>query len=294
MAREQPRDPEVPIVAETAGGSAIVLGGGGVTGIAWEIGVLAGLLDAGVDLGVDAVFGTSAGAFVGAALAAGADIEQLYAAQQAPAVDEPTTKASRALTVAWVWAFLSGRGDPERVGAGFGAVARRFTPQVSVAERRRTVQARLCTTQWPSTLHVAATDADSGVLTAFDHTCGHPLADVVSASGAVPGISPAVRFGGRTWIDGGMVSAANARLADNYTRVLVIAPMPKGHAGIPSARRDVEAMRATAKVELITPDPVSVQAIGPNPYDPARRGPVAAAGRGQGRQAAGRVADLWR
>jgi NTE family protein len=91
-----------------------------------------------------------------------------------------------------------------------------------------------------------------------------------------------------------MVSAANARLAGNYTRVLVIAPMPKGHAGIPSAQQDVEAMRATAKVELITPDPQSVQAIGSNPYDPARRGPVAAAGRGQGRQAAVRVTDLWR
>ena len=131
-------------MAETTG-SAIVLGGGGVTGIAWEIGVLAGLLDAGVDLGADAVLGTSAGAFVGTALAAGADIEQLDAAQQAPAVDEPTTNASRTLTAAWGRAFLRGRGNPERVGAGFGAVARRFTPQVSVAERRRTVQARLYT-----------------------------------------------------------------------------------------------------------------------------------------------------
>jgi NTE family protein len=77
----------------------------------------------------DAVFGTSAGSFVGTALAAGADIEQLYAAQQAPAVDESTTKASRTLTAAWGWAFLRGRGNPERVGAAFGAVARRFTPR---------------------------------------------------------------------------------------------------------------------------------------------------------------------
>ncbi len=281
-------------MGETIGGRAIVLGGGGVTGIAWEIGVLAGLLDTGVDLKADAVFGTSAGSFVGTALAAGADFDQLYAAQQAPALDESTLRASRVLTAAWAWAFLRGRGDPERVGAGFGAVARRFTPQVSAADRRRTVLARLHTTQWPGTLHVAATDADSGVLTAFDHTCGHPLADVVSASGAVPGISPMVALGGRTWIDGGMVSAANARLADRYPRVLVIAPMPRGHAGIPSAEQDVEAMRATAKVELITPDPQSAAAIGPNPYDPARRGPVAAAGRDQGRQAAVRVTDLWR
>jgi NTE family protein len=274
--------------------SAIVLGGGGVTGIAWEVGVLAGLLEAGVNLGADAVFGTSAGSFVGTALAAGADIEALYAAQQAPAVEESTTKASLRLTAAWGWAFLRGHGSPERVGAGFGAVARRCTPQVSVAERRRTVQARLHTTQWPTTLHVAATDADTGVLTVFDHTCGHPLADVVSASGAVPGISPMVSFGGRTWIDGGMVSAVNARLANNYEKVLVIAPMPKGHAGIPSAQQDVAAMRATARVELITPDAPSTQAIGPNPYDPARRGPVAAAGRDQGKQAATRIAELWR
>ncbi len=41
---------------------ALVLGGGGVTGIACEVGVLAGLRAAGVDLaGADAVIGTSPG-----------------------------------------------------------------------------------------------------------------------------------------------------------------------------------------------------------------------------------------
>ena len=40
--------------------SALVLGGGGITGIAWEIGLLAGLADAGVDLtGAGLVVGTS-------------------------------------------------------------------------------------------------------------------------------------------------------------------------------------------------------------------------------------------
>jgi NTE family protein len=61
-----------------------------------------------------------------------------------------------------------------------------------------------------------------------------------------------------------------------------------------SAAVDESTMRATAKVELITPDPRSLQVIGPNPYDPARRGPVAVAGRSQGRRAAAGVADLWR
>ena len=41
---------------------ALVLGGGGVTGVAWELGLLAGLAAAGVDLtGADLVVGTSAG-----------------------------------------------------------------------------------------------------------------------------------------------------------------------------------------------------------------------------------------
>jgi NTE family protein len=131
----------VSIMAETVGGRAIVLGGGGVTGIAWEIGVLAGLLVAGADLGADAVFGTSAGSFVGTALAAGADIEQLYAAQQAPAVDESTTKASRTLIAAWGWAFLRGRGNPERVGAGFASPGHR--PHAQGPRRRRDLAATL-------------------------------------------------------------------------------------------------------------------------------------------------------
>ena len=44
---------------------ALVLGGGGSAGNAWEIGVIAGLLDAGVDVtDADLVVGTSAGSTV--------------------------------------------------------------------------------------------------------------------------------------------------------------------------------------------------------------------------------------
>jgi NTE family protein len=274
-------------------GSAIVLGGGGVTGIAWEVGVLAGLHAAGVGLSAGAVFGTSAGAFVGVALAGGADLEALYAVQQEPAEHERATQVPRRLALAWVWAFVRGRRDPERIGAAFGRVARRFTPQVTAEERRRTVAARLGTDQWPSTLRVTAIDADSGALHVFDHTGGHALTDVVSASGAVPGISPIVDFAGRHWIDGGMVSSANALLADGHDRVLVIAPIAKGYGSVPSVAQDVETLRRTAAVELIVPDAAALAAIGPNRYDPARRAPAAAAGRDQGRAAADRVRQLF-
>ncbi len=46
-------------------GQALVLGGGGVAGIAWMTGLLAGLADAGQDVtGADLLVGTSAGAAV--------------------------------------------------------------------------------------------------------------------------------------------------------------------------------------------------------------------------------------
>ena len=51
---------------------ALVLGGGGPVGIAWEAGLIAGLLEGGVDLSeADFIMGTSAGSFVGSQLAMG-------------------------------------------------------------------------------------------------------------------------------------------------------------------------------------------------------------------------------
>jgi len=274
------------------GERAIVLGGGGITGIAWEVGILAGLHAAGVDLNADAVFGTSAGAFVGAALASG-HLDDLYAAQQLPAPDEQIATVSTRLLTAWAWAVVRGLGSAERIGAGFGAVARRSDPKVSEDERRRAVAGRLMVAEWPTTLRVAVTNAKTGVLQAFDGSCGFPLADVVSASGAVPGISPVVRFGGQEWIDAGMVSSANSRLADGYQRVLVLAPLPKGRGGVPSAAKDVQTLQRRARAKLIVPDSRSVAAIGHNIYDPALRGDVALAGSRQGMLEAPRIAAMW-
>ena len=61
---------------------ALVLGGGGVAGVAWELGILTGLYDTGVDVrGADIVIGTSAGSVVGAQIASGTDLESLFHSQ---------------------------------------------------------------------------------------------------------------------------------------------------------------------------------------------------------------------
>lgn len=68
-------------------GQALVLGGGGVAGIAWMTGLLAGLADAGQDVtGADLLVGTSAGAAVAAQVGSGLSLDALFARQTEPAL----------------------------------------------------------------------------------------------------------------------------------------------------------------------------------------------------------------
>ncbi|MFB5675357.1 patatin-like phospholipase family protein [Paenibacillus terreus] len=279
---------------EASNSRAIVLGGGGVTGIAWEIGILAGLLEAGIDLQkADRIIGTSAGAFVGTALSAGYDMHQLFEQQSQSNAFELSASASEALIGEWINAFSIGGSDPQRVGAAFGEIAKKNPEPVPVIERRSAVMARLVTTDWPERLQVTAIEADTGQLHVFDRSSGISLIDAVSASGAVPGLWPGVQMKGKLWIDGGMVSTTNARLASGCERIIILAPMPDGHGLIPGAREDTAELSANAEVVLITPDEASIQAIGPNRYDPERKSAVAAAGKAQGKNIASAVQSMW-
>ncbi|MGQ4435756.1 patatin-like phospholipase family protein [Streptomyces sp. SAS_260] len=274
---------------------ALVLGGGGVTGMGWEIGVLAGLLDEGVDLrDADTVIGTSAGSFVGTNYTSGTDWEIFFADQGQAGDNEPVMHTDPAVYEGWTQAFIAGAGDPEAVGAGFGRVARTFGAGVDTETRRAVVRSRLRTTHWPANMRVAVTDADTGQLRMLGPDAGVPIEVATAASGAVPGIWPSVRFGGREWIDAGMVSAANATLAIGHDRIVVLAPMFEGHAGIPSAQDDVAHLNRTgARAILAVPDAAAREAIGPNPYDPTRAPAAAEAGRHQGRILATEIKPLW-
>ena len=71
------------------GRRALVLGGG-VTGVAWETGLIAGLAGLGIDLAAaEVIIGTSAGSVVGADIACGQELEALYQAQLAPPPPSP-------------------------------------------------------------------------------------------------------------------------------------------------------------------------------------------------------------
>lgn len=279
-------------------GRALVLGGGGVTGIAWELGMLAGLADHGIDLRhADLVVGTSAGSVVGALITSGTGLEELYASQLAPPEPARPVRMGIATIVWWGLAVACSRGS-EQVGARVGkmALARVTVPE---AERRGIIEARLRVHTWPQrALLVTAVDAESGEFAAFGtgsrvEGTAVTLVDAVTASCSVPGVWPPTTIGGRRWIDGGVRSATNADLAAGYERVVVLAPIARGFRPATGAAAQVAVLREQAQVALVTPDATARRAIGRNLLDSARRAPAARAGRAQAGSVAAEVGRVW-
>jgi len=274
---------------------ALVLGGGGVTGIAWMTGVAAGLADAGVDLRTaDQILGTSAGATVGAQLLSGTSLEDLYARQTNPKLQtpelSPPLSALRALFVASQQVMQIGDTAERIRRLGRMALDSAVT---SEAERRAVIAGRLPSHRWPAKrLTVTAIDAESGELRLIDAAAGVELVDAVAASCAVPLVWPAVTIGGRRFVDGGIRSAENADLVEGAASVVIVSPLgvdapSLGGLGL---RGEIGVLEVGgARVVLIEPDAAARTAMGLNPLDPTRRGPAAEAGRVQGRREASRI-----
>lgn len=272
---------------------ALVLGGGGVTGIAWEWGVLAGLAAAGVDLtDADLVVGTSAGSVVGAQVAAGLDVEQRYQAQLVPADKEVAATFGAGVWLRYVLAMVGPHGA-QGFRRRLGQLSLRAST-VAEAERVRVIASRLPVSEWPQRrLLLTAVDAHTGEFRVFDRESGVALHLAVAASCAVPLVWPPVTIGDRRYIDGGVRSGTNADLADGYERIVVLAPLTRGLGPLAGAQAQVDALRPRSKVALVSPDAAALRAIGRNVLDPARRADAARAGLAQAASAAGEVRSIW-
>ena len=269
-------------------GQGLVLGGGGVAGVAWTTGLLTGLAERGQDLtGANLFVGTSAGSVVAAQVTSGTPLQELYARQADPARQTPEIPAEIDFEkfAADFGGAVTGSTSPAEVRRAVGrlALAAETAPE---AERRAVIEARLPVHDWPEQrLVIVAVDAETGEPRRFDRASGVSLVDAVAASCAVPGVWPAVTIGGRRYVDGGVRSAENADYATGCTRVTVVAPLGVD-APLPMEKPLLEVLddlrAAGAEVALITPDEASVAAFGENPLDPATRTPAAEAGRAQG------------
>jgi len=271
-------------------GMALVLGGGGIAGIAWHTGILHGLAESGVDVtGADLLVGTSAGSTVAAQIGAGRTLEELFGRQIDPATlaTERAPVVSMATLIERLGPIYSGAFDDAERRRRLGGLAL-DTDTVTEDVRRDVVAGRLVGTEWPERrVAVVAVDAISGDRRVFDRSSGVDLIDAVAASCAVPGVWPPVTIEGVRYIDGGVWSLTNTDLAAGYDRVLVLAPIVD-----PSVASEVEGLGPDVRVEVIGPDEASLEAFGDDVLDLACREPSVRAGLAQGRLEAPRVRDL--
>ena len=295
----------------------LVLAAGGAVGEAWMTGVLAGLEEAtGVDFrSVDAIVGTSAGAIVGASLAAGRSPRRPPGTSSRPGGGGamPADPARRRggpvpdLAAAWaraMWAASAPLAGPAlALGAPVGARARSALLARVPGEGRpidglgRHIDER--GQRWDGRLRVCAVDRESGRRVVFGrpHSPKATVGQAVAASCAVPWIFRAVRIGDRDYVDGGVWSLTNldAAPAGRDSEVLclsVAASLPLALNSplsfMRAASRSAEAVetlalrRRGASVRTIGPDHEAAEALGVDLMDDSRRGAALAAGYRQG------------
>lgn len=269
---------------------ALVLGGGGVAGIAWEIGVLCGIADESPatarELLESAVLvGTSAGSAVAAQIGSGLELEELFARQVSKTSSEvdPGVGAD-ALTELFMAAVTEPGTTTVQKLQGIGAVAL-AAQTVAAPVRRGIIADRLPSHDWPNrTLRITAIDIDTGELTVFERDSGVELIDAVAASCAVPGAWPPVVLGTRRYMDGGVRSTINLDVAADCDEAVLLVPMGGGVGG--------EIAAFDGRVCAVLADDDALRAFGSNPLDPGCREPSAWSGREQGRRQAGAIAEF--
>lgn len=293
---------------------ALVLGGGGSTGNAWLIGVMAGLFESGLDVSTaDLTVGTSAGSTAAAQLTVATPAE-LYAAVQAegPVTAKPSP-ASAPKPAAGASSTTSVNDHLDRMlriiedSSGVADMRRRVgATALERAARsdgtwrgawRATVASRLPGAAWPDrTVLLTAVDASTGEPVVFDRASGVDLIDAVAAS-CSSGLP--YEIDGRHYIDGGFrTNAENADLGVGYARVLILAPfgnrslVPESW-GTHLETQVAELRERGGEVEVVVPDADSEYLFGANAMEFRLRPTAAAAGYDLAQREVARIATLW-
>jgi NTE family protein len=288
----------------------MVLAGAGAAGNAWELGLIAGLSDAGVDVtDADLIVGTSAGSTVAAQITSGVRPAELYAAilaeVQPPqgAVLGSDRARGRSLSgpsyMEWSNKIIGSAADASDMRRRMGAAALELDASDGSGQIRwrDVVAARLPSHHWPQQrVLITAVDAQTGEPVVFDRHSGVDLVDAVAASTSA--MRP-YRIGENRYINGGYRRSSNADLAAGYGRVLVLEPFGGRSRtplewGMDLATQVGELRAGGSKVEVIFPDARAGDVFNANALDPSTRPPAARGGYDQGRDLAERLIEFWR
>jgi NTE family protein len=290
---------------------ALVLSGGGSVGIAWEIGVAAGLARLGVDVrDADFIVGTSAGSAVGAQLALRRDLEDLVGRQRAVRTSAPGSSGNGAdgagrERMAELFAVLARAMTGDKPAAARRAEIGRFALAADALPEDQFVAAfRYLNGQpWPARFACTAVDALSGEFAVWNAEASIELDRAVASSCAVPGLFAPITIKGRRYIDGGFRSGTNADLASGHDRVLIISLLGAVAAAGPQAERitpagqvdsEIAALTASGSiVELIEADQAGTREMGVNLMDRSAVPTAVEAGIRQGEAEASRLREFW-
>ena len=210
-------------------GLGLVLGGGGVFFVAWQVAYLNALAERGVVLaGADRIVGTSAGSLVASVLGAGkigrfrTEVGLLSRVPRLLDALAPSTELHPSQARARDVFLLAEDAEPDTVrGIGHAALAAR-TPSPNVVARN--VALVLASRRWPTpALHVTCVDAFTGERCVVTSGSGVPIARAVAASSAVPGLFAPQPILDRRCMDGGVSgTGTHLDLLHGARRVLVL------------------------------------------------------------------------
>jgi NTE family protein len=292
---------------------ALVLGGGGLVGIAWEAGLVAGLASEGVNLAEAAsIVGTSAGSVVGGQLALGIDpVESARrTASDAGAVVPPLDTGGvggfggglEALIEMIMTATTSG--GSEEVRAKIGQIA--LTAPTPTEEEFLPFFSEVKGQPWPKGYSCTAVDTESGEFVVWTAAHGVELDRAIASSCSVPGLFPPVTINGRRYMDGGMRSPLNADVPVGHSEVVVVSVLPASpiaglenpmlDAMIEQVEKELEVLRSGgARVALIGPNRelIELSGMGLHLMDASRVPAAIDVGMRQGAEAADHVRPVW-
>lgn len=291
-------------------GCALVLGGGGVVGGAWEKGVLEGCAEAGVDLALaQVVVGTSAGSIAGVGLLTALD------RKNSGAPPKEKSEHSRSSTDA-IPGEMYAKLDPDDAKELFMMWAKMTGPDPAVARRlgelaRKTdnagefmVEAFAAELkQWPKTdMRIATVSTETGERHIFDNRSGVEVSRCMAASSAVPALFPPVLIDGVRYMDGQVHSGTNADiLVDSDVSLVVIAAPTNeitanrlGLAAQSCVENEVALLEAAGK-QVITVMPLldDKEAFGSSMMDASHAGSAREVGLRQGAELATKLEDIW-
>ncbi len=282
----------------------VCFGGGGVFFVAWQIGFLKALTDAGVVIDpVDRVIGTSAGSIVATLFTAGraqdffgelsllAKVPALISAL-APAGDlHPSQQHALQLFQ------VATTGDPAVAAAIGHAALAAHTPQPTTMRRNIALVTRL--RSWPSpALHTSAVDTLTGDRCIVTHESGVPTASALAASTAIPGVFPPQQVLDRKCMDGGICgTGTHLDVLAGAKRALVLslrALADTNESGMTqnpaSSKGELDALKASGtKVFTASPTHFTLEEL----MSPSAVGSALEMGMSQGSADAERFGDFW-